>query len=78
LTARLAAEYELKRRLDGAPCHVACWLEDEAGELERFRARNPLASPEDHEGVSVFLARNAWDLRTTFEEWPGIRFKEPE
>jgi hypothetical protein len=24
--------------------------------------------------VPVFLARNAWDLRTTIEEWPGIRF----
>jgi peptide subunit release factor RF-3 len=26
--------------------------------------------------VPVFLARNAWDLRTTIEEWPHIRFKE--
>jgi hypothetical protein len=24
----------------------------------------------------VFLARNAWDLRTTVEEWPAIRFRE--
>jgi len=24
----------------------------------------------------VFLARNAWDLRTTIEEWLNIRFKE--
>jgi len=23
-----------------------------------------------------FLARNAWDLRTTIDEWPGIRFNE--
>jgi len=22
----------------------------------------------------VFLARNAWDLRTTIEEWPTLRF----
>jgi hypothetical protein len=21
-----------------------------------------------------FLARNAWDLRTTIEEWPNLRF----
>ena len=25
-------------------------------------------------GVPVFLARNAWDLRTTTEEWPALRF----
>jgi hypothetical protein len=24
----------------------------------------------------VFLTRNTWDLRTTIEEWPTLRFKE--
>jgi peptide chain release factor 3 len=56
---------------------AARWLEaDEKTELERFRNRNPSASAEDHDGVPVFLARNAWDLRTTIEEWPNIRFRE--
>src|SRR5690242_11860534 len=77
LTARLAAEYDLPARLDGAPYQAARWLEaDDRAELERLRNRNPSASAEDHDGVPVFLARNAWDLRTTIEEWPGIRFKE--
>ncbi len=77
LTARLAAEYDLPTRLDGAPFQAARWLEaDDRTELERFRNRNPSASAEDHDGVPVFLARNAWDLRTTIEEWPNIRFKE--
>ncbi len=26
--------------------------------------------------MPVFLVRNAWDLRTTIEEWPNLRFKE--
>jgi hypothetical protein len=26
--------------------------------------------------VPVFLARNAWDLRTTIEEWPRLRFRD--
>ena len=30
----------------------------------------------EHGGVPVFLARNAWDLPTTIEEWPDIRFKD--
>src|SRR5499427_7657611 len=77
LTARLAAEYELPTRLDGAPFQAARWLDaDDRAELERFRNRNPSATAEDHDGVPVFLARNPWDLRTTIEEWPAIRFNE--
>jgi peptide chain release factor 3 len=77
LTARLAAEYDLATRLDGAPFQAARWLAtDDRAELERFRIKNPSASAEDHDGIPVFLARNAWDLRTTIEEWPNIRFTE--
>ena len=77
LAARLQAEYGLATRLDGAPYQAARWLEaDDPAEIERFRIRNPSASAEDHDGVPVFLARNPWDLRTTVEEWPTLRFKE--
>jgi len=77
LKARLAAEYDLATRLDGAPYQAARWLDaDDPAELERFRIKNPSASAEDHDGVPVFLARNAWDLRTTIEEWPSLRFTE--
>ena len=77
LTARLEAEYGLATRLDGAPYQTARWLDaDDPAEIERFRRQNPSASAEDHDGVPVFLARNAWDLRTTIEEWPNIRFTE--
>jgi peptide chain release factor 3 len=62
---------------DGMAFQAARWLDaDERAELERFRIKNPSASAEDHDGVPVFLARNAWDLRTTIEEWPNIRFSE--
>ncbi|HLY44294.1 MAG TPA: peptide chain release factor 3 [Stellaceae bacterium] len=74
LQARLAAEYGLATRLDGAPYETARWLDGERVELERFRDRNGAALAEDHDGVPVFLARNAWDLRTTIEEWPALRF----
>ncbi|MGH7044991.1 MAG: peptide chain release factor 3 [Stellaceae bacterium] len=77
LTARLEAEYGLSTRLDGAPYQAARWLDaDDPAEIERFRQRNPASSAEDHDGVPVFLARNAWDLRTTIEEWPSLRFNE--
>jgi peptide chain release factor 3 len=75
LKARLSAEYGLATRLDGAPFQAARWLDaHNPAELERFRIKNPSASAEDHDGVPVFLARNSWDLRTTIEEWPAIRF----
>jgi peptide chain release factor 3 len=77
LTARLDAEYGLATRLDNAPYHTARWLDaDDQAEVDRFRTANPSASAEDHDGVPVFLARNAWDLRTTIEEWPRLRFRE--
>src|ERR1700745_279159 len=45
LTARLAAEYDLPTRLDGAPYQAARWLEaEEKTELERFRHRHPAAT----------------------------------
>jgi hypothetical protein len=36
----------------------------------------PRCLAEDHDGVPVFLARNAWDLRRTMEDWPKVRFSE--
>jgi peptide chain release factor 3 len=74
LQARLEAEYGLANLLDGAPYEAARWLDGDRAELDRFRSRNGNALAEDHDGVPVFMARNAWDLRTTIEEWPEVRF----
>ena len=77
LTARLAAEYDLadpprRRALSGG----ALARRRRPGRARPLPHQEPSASAEDHDGVPVFLARNAWDLRTTIEEWPGIRFTE--
>jgi peptide chain release factor 3 len=74
LQARLAAEYGLATRFEPAPFETARWLAGERTELDRFRLKNAHALAEDHDGVPVFLARNAWDLRTTIEEWPALAF----
>ncbi|HEX3864104.1 MAG TPA: peptide chain release factor 3 [Stellaceae bacterium] len=74
LQARLAAEYSLATRLEPAPYEAARWLDGDRADLDRFRDRNGSALAEDHDGIPVFLARNAWDLRTTIDEWPAIRF----
>jgi peptide chain release factor 3 len=31
---------------------------------------------EDHDGALVYLARNAWYLQRTKDDWPQIRFLE--
>ena len=76
LTARLAAEYGLASRLDGAPFEAARWLDAERVELDRFRDRNGSALAEDHDGVPVFLARNAWELGYIAEKSPKIKFSD--
>ena len=43
-------------------------------ELKRFTERHRAGMAEDRDGAPVFLARNAWDLNRTIEDWPAIRF----
>jgi peptide chain release factor 3 len=76
LAARLAEEYGLAARLAAAPFQTARWLEaDDRETIARFFRSHPAASAEDHDGLPVFLARNAWELRTIIAEWPAIRFR---
>ncbi len=76
LKARLQAEYNLGTRFEDVPYESARWLDGERGELDRFRDGHRSALAEDHDGVPVFLARNAWDLRTTIADWPQVKFSE--
>jgi peptide chain release factor 3 len=77
LKARLQAEYKLSTRFEDVPYESARWLAGERDELDRFRSgHGSSAFAEDHDGVPVFLARNAWDLRRTIEDWPKVRFYE--
>jgi peptide chain release factor 3 len=75
LAARIKSEYTLGVRFEGAPYATARWIaaEDRA-ELERFIDANRSSIAEDHDGMPVFLPRNAWDLDTTAKEWPKLRF----
>jgi peptide chain release factor 3 len=77
LKARLQAEYNLGTRFEDTAYESARWLDGERDELDRFRSvHGSSAFAEDHDGVPVFLARNAWDLRRTMEDWPKVRFHE--
>jgi peptide chain release factor 3 len=75
LSARIKAEYNLAMGFEEAPYETARWVSaKDAAELERFRARQRASLAEDRDGAPVFLARNAWDLNRTVEDWPKIRF----
>ncbi len=74
LAARIKSEYELRVRFEPAPYETARWVEGGKAELERFRDAKRSVLAEDHDGAPVFLARNAWELRTTLKEWPALKF----
>jgi peptide chain release factor 3 len=75
LTARIAAEYGIAVGFETAPFETARWLgAADPAELQRFVARHRASVAEDRDGAPVFLARNAWDLRRTGDDWPAIQF----
>jgi peptide chain release factor 3 len=77
LVARIKAEYDLGVKLEQAPYETARWLEaDDPADLKRFLENNRSVSAEDHDGAPVYLARNAWELRRTIQDWPDLRFCE--
>jgi len=75
LSARIEAEYGIAARFESAGLDAARWVEcDDPAELKRFVDNNRSALAEDHDGALVFLARNAWHLNRTQEDWPKLRF----
>ena len=77
LSSRLAVEYGLEIGFEGAPFETARWIQsDDAAALARFIDSNGMGLAEDHDGAVVYLARNAWYLQRTKDDWPQIRFLE--
>ncbi|HYN22514.1 MAG TPA: EF-Tu/IF-2/RF-3 family GTPase, partial [Thermoanaerobaculia bacterium] len=75
LADRLSTEYNLDAQLEGTSLFTARWVEaDDPLQLKRFVQAHYGNLAEDHNGAPVFLARNAWHLKSTGEDWPDIRF----
>jgi peptide chain release factor 3 len=75
LAERIRAEYDLKMHFEAAPYETARWVASaDKLLLKRFveTVRGSLA--DDHDGQTVFLARNAWELNRTMQDWPEMRF----
>ncbi len=72
---RVRTEYDMPVRFSPVAVHATRWLAaDDPRMLKKFTDKNRAAIADDHDGTPVFLARNAWHLDHTAEEWPDIRF----
>jgi peptide chain release factor 3 len=77
LAARIKTEYELGIRFEPAPYETARWVEaDDPLLLKKFIEANRSVLADAHDSAPVFLARNAWELRTMMKDWPDVRFRE--
>jgi peptide chain release factor 3 len=75
LAERIRSEYDLKMHFESAPYETARWVAcSDKQKLKRFLEDTRGSLGEDHDGAPVFLARNAWELNRTIQEWPDIKF----
>ena len=75
LADRVRTEYSVDVHFEGTSLYTARWVEaDDPLAFKKFLNANDGSLAEDHNGSPVFLARNAWHLKMTTEDWPGVRF----
>ncbi len=75
LADRIRTEYDIAVRFEPTQLHTARWVEaDDAQAMKKFSDANGSALADDHDGAPVFLARNAWHLDRTAQDFPAIRF----
>jgi len=72
---RIRTEYDVPVHFERTDLLTARWVESADHNLtKKFTDASKTALAEDHDGQLVFLARNAWHLDRTIEDWPDIRF----
>jgi len=77
LAQRIRTEYDVPVQFELTDLYTARWVEcDDLLEIKKFSDDNYSAMAEDHDGASVFLARNAWHMTKAQQDWPELRFSE--
>jgi peptide chain release factor 3 len=75
LADRIRTEYDIPVRFEPTQLYTARWVEaDDSQAMKKFADANGAALADDHDGMPVFMARNAWHLERTAEDYPVIRF----
>ena len=73
LADRIRTEYEIPVVFEPCALVTARWATcDDKTALEKFTNENKASLGTDHDGCLVFLARNAWHLNKTAEDYPKI------
>jgi peptide chain release factor 3 len=76
LASRIAAEYDVKVGFEPAPFETARWVScEDPAEMKRFLEANRGSLAEDRDDAPVFMARNAWELNRTTQDWPNLTFR---
>ncbi len=77
LADRIRTEYEIPVIFEPTTLYTARWVQAQTpADLEAFINANRAALATDHDGEWVFLARNAWHLNKTTEDFPKIKLLE--
>ena len=72
---RIKNEFGLPVMFEPTQYFTARWVSsDDKTEMKKFEDANRLNLAEDHDGELVFLARNAWHLNKTEEDFPKVKF----
>ncbi len=75
LADRIRSEFEIPVHFEGTSFEHARWVEaDDPKAIKRFADANRDNVAEDHDGATVFLARNDWQLQRAAKDWPELRF----
>ena len=74
LADRIRTEYDVPVRFEATSLMTARWVEsDDPQALKKFIDTNQVSIATDHNGLPVFLARNAWHLDSATERAPDVR-----
>ena len=77
LADRIRTEYEIPVIFEPTTLYTARWVKAETpADMEAFIKANKGALATDHDDEWVFLARNAWHLNKTTEDFPKIKLLE--
>lgn len=72
---RLKNEYNATCRYEPMSLHKACWISCEnPAKLSEFKKRKARNMAFDKHGRDVFLANTAWDLNSTQDLFPDVKF----
>lgn len=74
---RIRSEFNIPVAFEPTQYYTARWIGcEDKNILKKFIDANQGSLAEDHDGETVFLARNAWHLNKASEDFPQIIFKK--